>query len=59
MRAHDPGEKHRVSTSLELLFDLCFVVAVSQASAGLRAALAGGTSTAAPGRLCAVAAGGL
>ncbi|MER5755356.1 low temperature requirement protein A [Streptomyces sp. NPDC002088] len=42
MRARDPGEKHRVSTSLELLFDLCFVVAVSQASAGLRAAVAGG-----------------
>ncbi len=42
MRARDPGEKHRVSTSLELLFDLCFAVAVSQASAGLRAAVAAG-----------------
>src|SRR5437764_6057076 len=29
-------EGHRVATPLELLFDLCFVVAVAQASAGLR-----------------------
>ncbi|MBE9373005.1 low temperature requirement protein A [Saccharopolyspora sp. HNM0983] len=32
MRARDPGEQHRASTPLELLFDLCFVVAVSQAA---------------------------
>ncbi|SDZ57810.1 Low temperature requirement protein LtrA [Saccharopolyspora shandongensis] len=42
MRARDPGEKHRVSTSLELLFDLCFVVAIGQASLGLRDAVTGG-----------------
>lgn len=35
MRARHPGETHRVSTPLELLFDLCFVVAVAQAAAGL------------------------
>jgi low temperature requirement protein LtrA len=42
MRARNPGEKHRVATSLELLFDLCFVVAVGQASLGLRAAVTDG-----------------
>src|SRR4051812_16430551 len=31
----DPGEEHRASTPLELLFDLCFVVAVGQAAARL------------------------
>ncbi|WP_239697685.1 low temperature requirement protein A [Streptomyces sp. F-1] len=46
MRARDPGEEHRVATSLELLFDLCFAVAVSQASAGLRAAVGAGHGTA-------------
>ena len=35
MRSRHPGETHRVSTPLELLFDLCFVVAVAQAAAGL------------------------
>ena len=35
MRARHPGESHRVATPLELLFDLCFVVAVAQAAAGL------------------------
>ncbi len=35
MRAREPGQTHRVSTPLELLFDLCFVVAVAQAAAGL------------------------
>ncbi len=35
MRARHPGQAHRVSTPLELLFDLCFVVAVAQAAAGL------------------------
>ncbi|MFI9384897.1 low temperature requirement protein A [Kutzneria sp. NPDC052558] len=34
-------EVHRVSTPLELFFDLCFVVAVSQAAAQLHHALAG------------------
>jgi low temperature requirement protein LtrA len=37
----DPHEEHRVSTPLELLTDLCFVVAVAQASAGLHHAIAG------------------
>ena len=35
MVARDPGQVHRASTPLELLFDLCFVVAVSQAAAQL------------------------
>jgi low temperature requirement protein LtrA len=42
MVARDTGEEHRVSTPLELLFDLCFVVAVSQAAARLHHALAAG-----------------
>lgn len=32
LRPRDPGEAHRASTPLELLFDLVFVVAVSRAS---------------------------
>lgn len=41
----DPGERHRVATPLELLTDLCFVVAVSQAAAQLHHAFgAGGIS---------------
>lgn len=35
MRPRDVGERHRVATPLELLFDLVFVVAVSQASQNL------------------------
>ncbi|MFF2485633.1 low temperature requirement protein A [Microbacterium sp. NPDC058062] len=35
MSARDTGASHRVSTPLELLFDLVFVVAVSQASQNL------------------------
>jgi low temperature requirement protein LtrA len=35
MVGRDPDEPHRASTPLELLFDLCFVVAVSQAAEGL------------------------
>ncbi len=42
MRGRDTSEEHRVSTSLELFFDLCFVVAVSQASDQLNERLAGG-----------------
>jgi low temperature requirement protein LtrA len=42
MRGRDPGEEHRASTPLELLFDLTFVVAVSQAAAQLHDALAEG-----------------
>src|SRR6478752_3713234 len=35
MRARRPDQHHRVSTPLELLFDLCFVVAVAQCAAAL------------------------
>ena len=40
MRARDTDEPHRTSTPLELLFDLCFVVAVSQAARELSQSLA-------------------
>jgi low temperature requirement protein LtrA len=40
MRARSAREPHRVSTPLELLFDLCFVVAVAQAAAPLHHAVA-------------------
>jgi low temperature requirement protein LtrA len=39
MRARRPDEHHRAATPLELLFDLCFVVAVAQAAAGLHHAV--------------------
>ncbi|OAK53189.1 low temperature requirement protein A [Rhodococcoides kyotonense] len=39
MRARDPQEPHRVASSLELFFDLVFVVAVSIASVQLHHAL--------------------
>ena len=42
MRGRDPGEEHRASTPLELLFDLTFVVSVSQAAIQLHHALAEG-----------------
>jgi low temperature requirement protein LtrA len=42
MRPRDIGEEHRASTPLELLFDLSFVVAVSQAADQLNAALGAG-----------------
>ncbi|MFI6346698.1 low temperature requirement protein A [Streptomyces sp. NPDC050560] len=42
MRGRAPDEEHRASTPLELLFDLCFVVAVSQAAAELAHTLADG-----------------
>ena len=35
MTGRDPREAHRASTPLELLFDLCFVVAVAQAAGAL------------------------
>jgi low temperature requirement protein LtrA len=35
MRGRPADEEHRASTALELFFDLCFVVAVAQAAAGL------------------------
>ena len=38
----DPQEPHRASTNLELLFDLCFVVAVAQGAAHLHHALSAG-----------------
>jgi low temperature requirement protein LtrA len=40
MRPRDTDEPHRASTPLELLFDLCFVVAVSQAARQLNHSLA-------------------
>src|SRR3954452_8672927 len=40
MRARAAGEPHRVATPLELLFDLCFVVAVAQAAAPLHHSIA-------------------
>src|ERR1700677_4154366 len=42
MRPRDIDEKHRASTPLELLFDLSFVVAVSQAADQLNLALGAG-----------------
>jgi len=35
MAGRGAGEEHRVATPLELFFDLCFVVAIAQAAAGL------------------------
>jgi low temperature requirement protein LtrA len=40
MRARSAAERHRVSTPLELFFDLCFVVAVAQAGSSLHQAVA-------------------
>ncbi|WP_206681700.1 low temperature requirement protein A [Actinomadura sp. J1-007] len=42
MRPRDPEETQRVSTPLELLFDLCFVVAIGTDSARLEESLAEG-----------------
>ncbi|MQA02000.1 MAG: low temperature requirement protein A [Streptosporangiales bacterium] len=42
MRGRDPAEQHRPATPLELLFDLCFVVAVAQAAVELHHALTEG-----------------
>ena len=42
MTGRDPEEAHRASTPLELLFDLSFVVAVSQAAAQLHHSLTAG-----------------
>jgi low temperature requirement protein LtrA len=42
MRPRDPKEPHRTATPLELLFDLCFVVAVAQAGVRLVHAIADG-----------------
>jgi low temperature requirement protein LtrA len=42
MVARDADEEHRASTPLELLFDLCFVVAVAQAGARLHHDLSAG-----------------
>jgi low temperature requirement protein LtrA len=39
MLARRPDEPHRTATSLELFFDLCFVVAVAQAAAGMHHAI--------------------
>jgi low temperature requirement protein LtrA len=42
MRARDPAEPHRAATPLELLFDLCFVVAIAQGARGLHHAVGAG-----------------
>ena len=42
MTGRDPNEAHRTSTPLELLFDLCFVVAVAQVASALHHDLAEG-----------------
>jgi low temperature requirement protein LtrA len=42
MTGRDPEEEHRVSTPLELFFDLCFVVAVAAVAAELHHGLAEG-----------------
>ena len=42
MRARDPEQPHRAPTNLELLFDLCFVVAVAVAAGQLHHAIAEG-----------------
>jgi low temperature requirement protein LtrA len=42
MTGRDPNEAHRTATPLELLFDLCFVVAVAQAAGALHHDLAEG-----------------
>jgi low temperature requirement protein LtrA len=42
MAGRDPDEAHRAATPLELLFDLCFVVAVAQAATFLHHDLAEG-----------------
>ncbi|GGL92352.1 membrane protein [Streptomyces fumigatiscleroticus] len=42
MSGRDPKEAHRSATPLELFFDLCFVVAVAQASQSLHEALTHG-----------------
>ena len=42
MRPRSRDEPHRASTPLELLFDLCFVVAVARAGAGLEHGIAEG-----------------
>ena len=42
MSGRDPDEAHRAATPLELLFDLCFVVAVAQAASFLHHDLAEG-----------------
>ena len=42
MRPRDAGEPHRTATTLELFFDLVFVIAVASAASGLHHALAEG-----------------
>ena len=40
MRARDPHQHHRTATPLELLYDLCFVVAIARAAAEMHHAIA-------------------
>ena len=46
MAPRDSGESHRGVTPLEVLVDLCFVVAVAQSAAQLRIAVINGTALA-------------
>ena len=42
LKARDPEEAHRVSTQLELLFDLISVIAISAVTDGLHHAISAG-----------------
>ena len=44
MPSRDAGEDHRASTPLELLFDLCFVVAIARAASLLHHAVSHGAA---------------
>jgi low temperature requirement protein LtrA len=50
MQARDREEEHRVSTPLELFFDLVFVVAVAQGASSLRVAMSTGAVAAPVGK---------
>ena len=45
MRPRDPEEDSRAATPLELLYDLCFVVAIAQAASGFHHAISAGHGT--------------
>ncbi|PCJ52182.1 MAG: low temperature requirement protein A [Planctomycetota bacterium] len=42
MKTRDPEERHRAATPLELLYDLCFVVAIAQAASSFHHAISAG-----------------
>jgi len=45
MKPRDPEERHRAATPLELLYDLCFVVAIAQAASSFHHAISAGHGT--------------